>query len=278
MMRNCKISCRLFVSCLVLLTVAVAAGAQDEQDPVKGRLEAARSDFAKTMTKVRDEYSRFLSTSEERARRRGDKELVDRIKRAREEFSRSEVVGTDAPVSLQRRISAAVSKLEKAFDSAISDYTRSGNDEAANSLKTELRQMMAPRDAKEFQGRLYKAFKEQISWQDAYDRCTLMKGHLVVIRSHEENTFITDIAAFAGIERVWLGATDREQEGTWNWITSEPLTYSRWHRWSATDVEPNDYRGAEDYASLSVTERGEWHDTNGLPGGSDVLGFVCQWD
>lgn len=99
----------------------------------------------------------------------------------------------------------------------------------------------------------------------------------------------------AGLDRVWIGATDESEkgkwtEGEWRWVTDERfienVTYTNWYsdgKWK----EPNDHPKlgqppGEDYAMMRASRGGVWHDT---PNNSDerltlVLpeGFVCEWD
>lgn len=67
-----------------------------------------------------------------------------------------------------------------------------------------------------------------ILWTDARDASAASThlgtaGHLVTVSSAEEWTFITD--AFPE-NHVWIGFTDAGHEGTFTWITGEPVTFT----------------------------------------------------
>ena len=70
-----------------------------------------------------------------------------------------------------------------------------------------------PADAKEFVGSFYKVFPEQMSWQQARDRCAALGGHLAIVKDYAHNQFLTDLVRAAGKETAWLGATDEVDEG-----------------------------------------------------------------
>jgi hypothetical protein len=81
-------------------------------------------------------------------------------------------------------------------------------------------------------------------------------GYLATITSLDENNDVDEIAT----SNEWLGATDRELEGTWKWLTGENWTYSNWN-----PNEPNN-SGNED--GLHFYSNGKWNDiplTNDYP-------------
>jgi len=77
------------------------------------------------------------------------------------------------------------------------------------------------------------------------------QGHLVTITSAEEETFLRSRFSLAG---VWIGLTDRESEGSFQWSTGEPRDYENWR-----DNEPNN-AGDEDYV-LYVQHESGWNDS-----------------
>ncbi len=54
------------------------------------------------------------------------------------------------------------------------------------------------------------------SWDDASNMCQEQNGHLLEIKSSEENDFVRDVLQdLPGNSIAWLACSDREEEGTW---------------------------------------------------------------
>lgn len=79
-------------------------------------------------------------------------------------------------------------------------------------------------------------------------------GNLVTIRSAEENQWIVDtFAPLTSDGSVYIGFNDIAMEGTFEWVSGEPVPYTNWN-----GGEPND-SGGEDVAELFMTT-GLWND------------------
>jgi hypothetical protein len=129
-------------------------------------------------------------------------------------------------------------------------------------------------DARAFLGKFYKVFPDQLSWHEARVRCQQLGGHLAVVKSEEENRFLTTLVRARGIDVVWLGATDEKLEGRWVWVDGEPMRYSDW---SPVGRQPNNKNGLEHYLIMMLAHDGKWsdqpnHSVEASPG------FICQWD
>jgi hypothetical protein len=74
-------------------------------------------------------------------------------------------------------------------------------------------------------------------------------GHLATINDAAENTFVS--GSFPG-DGLWIGLTDQSSEGTFAWISGQPVTFVHW-----ASGEPNNAGGMEDYTELSG---GYWND------------------
>ncbi|MBE9072706.1 Calx-beta domain-containing protein [Microcystis sp. LEGE 08355] len=90
------------------------------------------------------------------------------------------------------------------------------------------------------------------TWTDAQAQAQAIGGNLVTINDAAENQFLVN--AFGGSEYLWIGFTDAVQEGNWQWINGEPVTYTNW-----ASGEPNN-SGNEDYAGLNWGGIGRWND------------------
>lgn len=82
---------------------------------------------------------------------------------------------------------------------------------------------------------------EQSTWTDAEAKAVEMGGHLVTINNQEENDWVYNtFLPFAGLPGeksqgdLWIGYTDAENEGVWEWISGEASDFVNW-----TSVEPN---------------------------------------
>jgi branched-chain amino acid transport system substrate-binding protein len=68
-------------------------------------------------------------------------------------------------------------------------------------------------------------------------------GYVVSILSEGEKDLLVD--AFGGESEYVIGYTDRDEEGSWTWVSGEPSGYEFW-----ASGEPNDYND-EDYAVMN---------------------------
>ncbi len=98
-------------------------------------------------------------------------------------------------------------------------------------------------------------FTNPASWLDAQSQAQALGGNLVTINDIEEQQWINQTFG-TRLRGFWLGLTDKDEEGNWKWISSEPVTYKNWY-----PGEPNNGGGNEDYAL--TWHGGSWNDANG---------------
>ena len=134
--------------------------------------------------------------------------------------------------------------------------------------------MRRPPDAKKYLNEYYKVFAPTLSWHEAKERCRQMGGRLAVVKSEGENQFLLALMNERGVDAAWLGATDEQFEGRWQWADGTPMRYSNW---SPVGKQPNNKRGLEHYLVIWKAHQGKWSDQPNL---STELkpGFICQWD
>ncbi|XP_066303955.1 uncharacterized protein [Branchiostoma lanceolatum] len=113
-------------------------------------------------------------------------------------------------------------------------------------------------------GVCYKAFAESKTYNEAQQTCVADGGMLAMPKDSDINTFIRDLGQGGG---HWIGLTDANNEGQWEFADGQTLASSGYSNWGPD--EPNDASG-EDCAELGLT--GLWND-NDCSGGSM---FICQ--
>lgn len=99
------------------------------------------------------------------------------------------------------------------------------------------------------------------SWTVAEAEAVSLGGHLVTINDDAEQKWV--YSAF-GSNEVWIGLTDRDVEGTFQWVSGETSTYRNWD-----PGEPNnavsgnnnqDYVHIYSNTNTTVSRRGKWDD------------------
>ena len=133
-----------------------------------------------------------------------------------------------------------------------------------------------PEDASYFRGNAYKFFRDELTWHEAMERCEAMGGHLATIRDKAEDWFVTNLVkeklTYRGkLDGVWLGATDKQIEGQWNWIDSTPFAFTKWG-----PGQPNNKQASEHYLLLYIADD-NWSDQPDRSHQHTTF-FVCEWE
>eukprot|EP00091_Calanus_sinicus_P009712 TRINITY_DN22593_c0_g1_i1.p1 TRINITY_DN22593_c0_g1~~TRINITY_DN22593_c0_g1_i1.p1 ORF type:complete len:118 (-),score=18.60 TRINITY_DN22593_c0_g1_i1:183-536(-) len=89
----------------------------------------------------------------------------------------------------------------------------------------------------------YKLFKEKLSWNDAQSRCENEGSNLASVQSLEENGFLLKLSP----QGVWIGANDKDTEGTWAWTDGSVSDLKYWRK-----SEPDNGEGGEDCAFMAA--------------------------
>uniref|UniRef100_A0A2I3GQ67 CD209 molecule n=1 Tax=Nomascus leucogenys TaxID=61853 RepID=A0A2I3GQ67_NOMLE len=98
-----------------------------------------------------------------------------------------------------------------------------------------------------FQGNCYFMSNSQRDWHDSITACQEVGAQLVVIKSAEEQNFL-QLQSSRSNRFAWMGLSDLNQEGTWQWVDGSPLSPSFKQYWNRG--EPNNI-GEEDCAEFS---------------------------
>jgi hypothetical protein len=129
-------TCRVLI--LGAILTALACASASAADPVAEKLEKAKKTYAAELEKFQKDVAASLDKREEAARKAGDKKLVDQIKAERKAFDEKGEVPSTTPKVVRQRLATARATLEKAYESAIRDYTKAKNDTEAASVEKEL--------------------------------------------------------------------------------------------------------------------------------------------
>ena len=100
-------------------------------------------------------------------------------------------------------------------------------------------------------GHAYKKIQCQ-DWHDAQQKAVEEGAHLVSINDEDEQHWLQVIFRS---HSTWIGLTDVEKEGTWQWDSGEPVTYTNW---ATQPIFPDGRPEAEkDYVVITFRD-GEW--------------------
>lgn len=117
----------------------------------------------------------------------------------------------------------------------------------------------------------YEAFSEALAWVDAQARCVAWGGHLAIVESAPEDTFLEFWPAALGLtpgngSGAWIGGTDAALDGVFLWADGSPVLVNGW-----APGQPNDGAGVD-----CIEKRNDgtdlWYDqrcTDGRP-------FLCE--
>jgi len=112
----------------------------------------------------------------------------------------------------------------------------------------------------------YLACAGPMSWDDARAFCRSRgAGDLVIIKTKEENEFLTSIAP----DTFWIGLSDTKTAGTFVWVDGTSPSTTFW-----AEGEPNNSGGVEHCGGIYTTgdNAGRWNDFNCDSGRA----FICQ--
>ena len=120
------------------------------------------------------------------------------------------------------------------------------------------------------------------TWEEAEANAQKLGGHLATINDAAENDWLSQTFGTAGRSSLsfgapiqipgdafalWIGATDKANEGSWTNSIGQPLAYANWFSSEPNNVGWYDPNG-EDYAG--IRQNGTWFDSGGNAPYSDM--------
>ena len=114
----------------------------------------------------------------------------------------------------------------------------------------------------------YEIINNGLSWQEAEAYCESKGGHLAVITSEREQAMIQSLIKDASLSNNFLIGGCRNENGDFEWVTGEPMTYTNWD-----SGEPNNGMGSNDEYYIEMYYSGVWNDCNSVR-----RPFVCEWE
>jgi len=107
---------------------------------------------------------------------------------------------------------------------------------------------------------------EESTWTDAQAAAIGLGGHLVTIDDQAENDWVFQtFGNWAGQPRdLWIGFNDIVTEGTFEWVSGDPIPYTNWAAGQPDNYIWNDPVNGEDHVHMygfgSQYGPGEWND------------------
>lgn len=108
---------------------------------------------------------------------------------------------------------------------------------------------------------------QRLNFDDAYEFCTNMSSHMLIINNNEEQQWIrkqTEKKSY-----FWLGLTDREEENVWKWVDGTLPVFKKWKP-GQPDNWTHGHEDGEDCAGL--IHDANWNDFYC----TDRIGFICE--
>lgn len=117
--------------------------------------------------------------------------------------------------------------------------------------------------------------QDMLTWPEAEIYCSEMEGgHLVSIKSARESKYIEGrlrmLRYYFGFSKLWIGASDLYNEGSFNWTDGKPVAYQRWVRGEPSGGR----RGREEDCAVMTADPhwARWKDEYCL----HHLPFICK--
>ncbi|XP_071128434.1 C-type lectin domain family 4 member E-like [Mytilus edulis] len=117
-----------------------------------------------------------------------------------------------------------------------------------------------------------KLYENPRSWVEAQKQCVKDGGRLIVLNTEtKDKAFLAYVRLLYGISQWWIGASDREIEGTFQWVTRHVMSYNQWAGGEPDDMT-KELTNADCVIYIIKTKSGNWFDRVCL----FKVPFVCE--
>ena len=99
-------------------------------------------------------------------------------------------------------------------------------------------------------------------------KCSRLGAHLASVTSDAINQYVLRGMKSRGLDFIWIGGTDKDEEGKWQWIDGSPFEFTYWG-----PEEPNSAGGKEE--DCLVHGSGSENMWNDFPCSWQAHGFLC---
>ena len=146
-------------------------------------------------------------------------------------------------------------EIDNLYDAVVTDTDSDGLNDAEESLLDTNRTSSDTdgdglTDFEEVMGyHTYEQINSSLTWSAAKADAESRGGYLATITSLEEKNKVETIRS----SNSWLGGSDTQSEGTWQWVTGEPWGYTFWNT-----SEPNG--GTGENSLITYSTDGHWND------------------
>lgn len=146
-----------------------------------------------------------------------------------------------------------------------------------NPENSDTKQTNIPAEAGTFNGHRYYVYNRDniTTWEEAKQYCESKGGYLATITSQEENAYVYSyLRDNFDYESAYLGFTDEEEDGNWEWENNEEISYTNWHPGEPNGQDENEKHAMYYYKYLD----GSWNDGNFEDDAWNGDGsFICEW-
>lgn len=121
------------------LAVFAASNVWGDEDPIKTRIERSQQSYQKEMDEHSTSVIKIIEGKIEVARKSGNRAQIDSLNADLESFKNDEILPMFVSMAVRRKQAVMRAKLEKAYESAIKEYSKASQDAQAKEIGQQLK-------------------------------------------------------------------------------------------------------------------------------------------